>query len=112
MRSPLAPVQARPAKCALRPPARGTPRPDLDAELGEKCQAMFRDDAALLRQIRMARRDERIGQGYAKLAGKMVVTDARSAQRLISGTGHQAFRGRVRVTGDSHDAFQHERNGR
>ena len=73
----LAPIETGPAKDAF------AARAELRAEPGQEARAGVRHLAAVLAQDDVAVGDERVRDRDADLAGQMVVTGAREAQRIV-----------------------------
>src|SRR5262249_10884022 len=79
VRPPLGPVEARPAE----DPAAAARRGKIDAEVLEECDAAVSHLAAVIGECEVAARAQRVGEADAQLAGKMVVTGARSPHGVV-----------------------------
>ena len=81
------------------------------AERGEKAHAGRRKRATILTQNNKSPGGECIGNAYAELAGKMIVTGPGKAHRIVARRTRLIARRRFQ-RGNRLDAFQHARDQR
>jgi hypothetical protein len=110
MRSPLAPIEARPAedaRGALTAPRQQ--RVNVDSHSVEELDAGVGYQTGIARQFRVATRHQSICERNAQTAGKMVVARPRRPERYVSRT-HEERSLTVQAGCHLHDAFDHLRD--